>query len=157
MGNPEIYRKQLGQRIQKVVGQYSSKSAAAEAAGITVEQLNKWCKGSVKVPVEGLNSLSEGCNSSFAWLCGAEENRENVLYPEFNTTQEQRIDPDVLKSVLSSVIEIMQEEELQMTSPDKFSELIFALHDYIKSQAGEKTSANVDSMATIIRLATRQG
>lgn len=41
---------------------------AAAIAGVTAEQLNKWTKGTVKVPVEALRLMARAANIDFSWL-----------------------------------------------------------------------------------------
>ncbi|MCZ4281683.1 helix-turn-helix transcriptional regulator [Kiloniella laminariae] len=155
MLDPEKYRTELGKRIQTVVERFPSKSAAALAAGVTVEQLNKWCRGTVKVPVEGLSALADLGGVGLGWLCGdAKRSSDNVIYADFDK-QPDNLDRSVVQSVLKSLIMIMREEDLEMVSPDRFAELVIALHDYVVEQNGEGTM-DVDSMANIIRLAARE-
>lgn len=45
-----------------------SKSAAADVCGVSTEQLNKWIKGVVKVPVDALYALSLAADADFNWL-----------------------------------------------------------------------------------------
>ncbi|MCO8146883.1 hypothetical protein NHN26_16895 [Rhodovulum tesquicola] len=68
----DIERQRLGERIAQVVERYDTKSAAARAAGITAEQLNKWIKGTVKVPVDGCRALAEGVGADLSWLITGE-------------------------------------------------------------------------------------
>lgn len=63
-----LFRQNLGLRIGKCVDLIGKKSDAAAVVGVTTEQLNKWIKGTVKVPVEALRLLSEAANSDFSWL-----------------------------------------------------------------------------------------
>lgn len=77
------YREVLGQRIETVVREhFPTKSAAAIAAGISVEQLNKWIRGTVKVPTDGLYSLSRAADVDFSWLVSgdghARRNRSDI-------------------------------------------------------------------------------
>jgi transcriptional regulator with XRE-family HTH domain len=62
------YREALGGRIHACVASMSTKAAAAEVAGVTVEQLNKWIKGQVKVPVDALRLLAQASRTDFGWL-----------------------------------------------------------------------------------------
>ena len=154
------YREQLGKRIAEVVQTYTTKKDAAFIAGISVEQLNKWCKGQVKVPIEGLYRLSESAKVDFNWLCSGHRigRDQNVVNLDFTsnkaTNKDQEINPEILTSVLQSLVTIMQSEGLQLSSPVKFSELVIALHDYVRNE-GAETGNNVNSMAEIIRLAAR--
>lgn len=66
------FRYALGLRIDQVVKKVGKKSSAAEAAGVTPDQLNKWIKGAVKVPVDGLRSLARLANADFSWLASGE-------------------------------------------------------------------------------------
>ncbi|SDR16055.1 S24 family peptidase [Pseudovibrio sp. Tun.PSC04-5.I4] len=62
------FRIELGRRIEEIVGKYQTKSEAAEIAGVSVEQLNKWISGKVKVPVEGVHSLAAGMDIDLSWV-----------------------------------------------------------------------------------------
>lgn len=64
----QIFRQNLGQRIGYCVDLIGKKSISAAAVGVTPEQLNKWVKGTVKVPVEALRTLSEVAHVDFSWL-----------------------------------------------------------------------------------------
>lgn len=66
------YRASLGERLSQAIDKAPTKASAAEAAGVTVEQLNKWVKGSVKVPAEGLRALSAFVDVDFSWLVTGE-------------------------------------------------------------------------------------
>ena len=66
------FRECLGQRIATCVTLIGTKSDAASAAGITAEQLNKWIKGTVKVPVEALHMLALAADVSVVWLATGE-------------------------------------------------------------------------------------
>lgn len=63
-----IFRANLGARIGFCVDKIGKKREAASFAGITPEQLNKWIKGTVRVPVEGLRDLSRAASIDFSWL-----------------------------------------------------------------------------------------
>ena len=62
------FRTDLGRRIEASIRKFPSKSAASEAAGVSVEQLNKWVAGKVKVPIDGLFGLAEAGDIDFSWL-----------------------------------------------------------------------------------------
>lgn len=71
------YKEELGRRIQEVIPRFASKSEAARAAGVSVEQLNKWTglKGGdiPKVPVQALLALASAANVDFCWLATGKE------------------------------------------------------------------------------------
>lgn len=72
------YREELGRRLLSILPRFSSKSAAADVAGVTVEQLNKWTgskKGVEipKVPVVALLGLAEASGVSFEWLAKGDD------------------------------------------------------------------------------------
>lgn len=69
---PEAYRSSLGERIAYAVDKSKTKSDAANAAGVSSEQLNKWIKGTVKVPAEALRSLAAFTGVDFSWLVTGE-------------------------------------------------------------------------------------
>ncbi len=58
----------MGARIGQCVDFIDKKSDAAAAAGVSAEQLNKWIKGTVKVPVEALRLLAGASGVDFSWL-----------------------------------------------------------------------------------------
>lgn len=64
----DLFRRELGARIGKIVARFPTKSEAAGAAGVSVEQLNKWIAGSVKVPADGVKALADAANVDFSWL-----------------------------------------------------------------------------------------
>jgi len=63
-----IFRANLGGRIAFSVDKIGKKSEAATYAGVSPEQLNKWIKGAVKVPVEALRDLAQAADVDFSWL-----------------------------------------------------------------------------------------
>ncbi|CAD7055259.1 XRE family transcriptional regulator [Pseudorhizobium halotolerans] len=68
----QSFRRELGARIGKIAGRFPTKGEAAAAAGVSVEQLNKWIAGTVKVPADGLKSLANAANVDFSWLVAGE-------------------------------------------------------------------------------------
>lgn len=63
------YREELGRRLLSIVEKFSSKRAAADVAGISPEQLNKWMRADgPKVPVEALLALCAATGDDFYWL-----------------------------------------------------------------------------------------
>lgn len=63
-----IFRSNLGARIGFCVDKIGKKGEAAASVRVTPEQLNKWIKGTVKVPVEALRELSITSGVDFSWL-----------------------------------------------------------------------------------------
>lgn len=61
-----------------IVARFPTKGEAAAAAGVTVEQLNKWIVGSVKVPADGLKGLAAAANVDFSWLVAGDEAATDV-------------------------------------------------------------------------------
>lgn len=66
------YREALGRRLSEVVEKFETKSAAALAGGVTLEQFNKWLKGAVKVPADALYAIAKEANVDFSWLVTGE-------------------------------------------------------------------------------------
>jgi len=64
----EGFRKALGQRIGVAVGRFPQKKDAADVVGVSVEQLNKWVSGHVKVPADALQALAAAADLDFSWL-----------------------------------------------------------------------------------------
>lgn len=62
------YRMQLGARIGLAIAQMPTKSEASRVSGVSTEQINKWVKGSVKVPADALKALSDASGVDFSWL-----------------------------------------------------------------------------------------
>lgn len=62
------YREGLGLRLGEVTRKFDTKSDAASAGGVSVEQFNKWLKGTVKVPADALYSIAEEAGVDFSWL-----------------------------------------------------------------------------------------
>lgn len=139
----EDYRAALGARISIAVKQIGKKSEAAAEAGISVEQLKKWTEGTVKVPAEGLLRLATAANIDFSWLCSGQETSTSLQ-------------PDILREVLRGIIRIMQKENLQFIDPDKFPELVFVLHDYVRDEREKNNTVDLDAMSNIIMLSTRR-
>lgn len=69
-----IFRANLGFRIGFCVDKIGKNLDAAGAVGVSPEQLNKWIKGAVKVPVEALRELALASNVDFSWLATGEDN-----------------------------------------------------------------------------------
>lgn len=68
----QIFRSNLGVRVGYCTDKIGKKSGAATVAGVSAEQLNKWIKGTVKVPVEALRLLAEAADVDFSWLATGE-------------------------------------------------------------------------------------
>lgn len=67
--NTDQYAQALGHRLAQAAKHFPTKSAASEAAGVSLEQFNKWIRGDVKVPINGLYGLCHVSNIDFNWLC----------------------------------------------------------------------------------------
>lgn len=74
----DVYRKELGDRIAVVASSFDTKGMAASAAGITLEQFNKWIAGTVKVPMCGINRLALVAKVNFTWLVTGEGSDRTV-------------------------------------------------------------------------------
>lgn len=129
------FREALGRRIDQVVAKFSTKAAAAAAAGVTLEQLNKWIAGQVKVPVEALYRLAESAPADFAWLA---------------TGDAARIDEPTLRLVLTAIAAAQAEHDTRF-DPAKFASAVLVIHDY----ARREEILNLDSMREIIDLSIR--
>jgi hypothetical protein len=144
------FRVALGQRIAETVGKYPTKTAAAEAAGITLEQLNKWINGTVKVPVEGLWRLSRGSHPDFSWLCTGTANVLAIRPPRARPFQEE-----VLRDVLAAFSRVIASEGVTF-DPERFGDLVFDLHDYVVDRRSrEGGDADLEGITHFISLATR--
>lgn len=142
------FRQLLGQRIAETVGKFPTKAAAAECAGITAEQINKWIAGTVKVPVEGMLRLARGADVDFCWLCCGP--RDVVAIRGGRVFQEA-----VLRDVLASLATVIASEGVTF-APDRFAELVFDLHDYvIQRRAQDGAEADLQGIAHFITLAAR--
>ncbi|WP_372395153.1 helix-turn-helix transcriptional regulator (plasmid) [Azospirillum sp. HJ39] len=124
-GDVSAFRIALGKRIAEVVSKYATKAAAAETAGVTVEQLNKWIAGTVKVPLEALWRLAEGSNIDLSWLCVGQRNVVSIRLPRERPFQEP-----VLRDVLMALAEVIGSEGVTF-QPDHFPGIVFDLHDYV--------------------------
>ena len=153
-GEVTRFRAELGQRIASVAAMFPTKTAAAEAAGVTPEQLNRWIGGTVKVPTEALWRLAKGQNVDFIWLASGERPRSaeiTALHPGGRVIQEA-----ALRDVLMALAEVTASEGLTFKSPDKYADLVLALHDYlIERRARDGAGADLTGMAQIIVLASR--
>lgn len=144
------FRLALGRRIGDVVGKFPTKTAAADAAGITLEQLNKWIAGTVKVPVEGLWRLSRESNTDFSLLCTGANNIYTIRSPRARPFQEE-----VLRDVLGAFAKVIGEEGVTF-DPKRFADLAFAMHDYvIERRTKDGVDADLDGITRFISLATR--
>lgn len=124
---------------------YPTKVAAAEAVGLTTNQLAKWLAGETKVPVDGLWRLAQGVGANFSWLCTGIE-------PGLAANQRLFNEP-VLRDVLKAVAMVMKEEDCPF-NPDRFASLVFHLHDYVIQQPGREGAAPAD-LPAIARLVSR--
>lgn len=141
------FRRRLGERIAEVVTKFPTKTAAADAAGITLEQLRRWIGGDVKVPVEGLWRLSQAGNVDFSWLCGAVG---TVVPIPGRVFQEP-----VLRDVLMALADVIASDGV-IFHPDRFAALVLDLHDYeIERRAAEGADTDRDGIVRIIRFAAR--
>lgn len=148
----ERYRVDLGQRLADVAAQFPRKGAAAAAAGVTLEQFNKWLAGTVKVPAEGLYRLAMASGTDFSWLCTGGE----IDQVKGSSRKSKVLDPDVMETVLKAMVSVTSSGDVICASPEKFAELAIVLHDYVSGQRG--SGAPVDlcgAMGKIIRLASR--
>ncbi|WP_142847070.1 hypothetical protein [Telmatospirillum sp. J64-1] len=150
MDDVETYRRELGERLAVVMARFASKGAAAQAAGVTTEQFNKWLAGSVKVPAEGLWRLAKAAKIDFKWLC-AGGGADLAVHPDKN----RALRADVMSDVLQAMIGATQDGDVIYASPAKFSELALALHDYVVDQRSNNGPVDLASMGNIIRLASR--
>lgn len=151
---PSHFRSALGDRIAKVADQYPTKTAAAEAAGVTLEQFNKWIGGEVKVPVDGLWRLARGAGIDFAWLCAGGAGGDDKVTPLPDSTG-RMLRETPLRDVLDALATVMAEGVT--FSPDRFADLVLDLHDYVIQERARQGAAAVDvaAVAGVIRLATR--
>lgn len=93
----QIFRQNLGQRISYCVDLLGNKTVSAAAVGVTPEQLNKWAKGTVKVPVEALRTLAEAANVDFSWLAtggGATPRNGPIQIRELGSKRDQVAEPE---------------------------------------------------------------
>jgi hypothetical protein len=140
------FRRTLGERISVAVSKFKTKAAAAQAAGVTDDQLAKWRAGTVKVPVEGLYRLSTESGTDFAWLVTGTES----VAPLGRRLQEQ-----ALRDVLTALAEVMQQDGVTF-APEKFANLVLTLHDELLTRrAAGNGIGDVTSMKNIISLAGR--
>ncbi|MGY0794326.1 hypothetical protein ACW7BJ_33680 [Azospirillum argentinense] len=145
----EGFRAQLGRRIGETVDRYPTKSAAAQAANISVDQLNRWINGTGKVSVEGLWGLARGVDVDFGWLCAGERAAEPI--PAVRVFQ-----VDVLRDVLAAMATVIADEQVTF-DPNAYPELVFDLHDYVIDQRARQgaETADLSGITRIISLATR--
>lgn len=62
------FREKLGQRLESLVERFPTKKDAAKAAGVTLEQFNKWLQGGTKVPAEALYNFARVADADLTWL-----------------------------------------------------------------------------------------
>jgi hypothetical protein len=132
------------------VGKFPTKAAAAKVADVSVEQLNRWSAGDVKVPVDALWRLAEAANIDFCWLWSGTGSREvTVLRPAGRVLHEP-----ALRDVLTVLARVMADGVV--FGPDRFAELVLQLHDHVvQSRTGAGTDLDLSDLGTIIRLAAQ--
>lgn len=147
------FRGELGRRIAEAVAKFHTKSAASAAAGVGVEQLNKWIAGEVKVPVDGLWRLALESGSDFCWLCTG---RPSLLVDIATPHPTGRpIQESALREALMSLAEVIISEGMTFR-PESFADLTFALHDHVvKLRSQHGTDVDLSGLANVMRLAAR--
>lgn len=128
----QAFRQNLGTRIGYCVGKFSRKQDAAEAAGVSVEQLNKWVKGSVKVPVEGLAQLAAAADVDFSWLSTGEGKQ-----PVGGLTRVRKAATDLDVPRLERAIAVVErglEEAGRTAPPEVKAELVNAVYALLENQ-----------------------
>lgn len=147
------FRVELGRRIAEAVEKFPTKSAASAVVGVSVEQLNKWIAGEVKVPVDALWRLALEGGTDFCWLVTGRIsilNEVATLHPAGRPIQES-----ALREVLMSLAEVIESEGV-IFSPERFADLTFALHDHVvKLRAQHGGDVDLEGLANVIRLAAR--
>lgn len=68
----DAYRKELGERLTSAIARVKNKADVAHSIGISVEQMNKWLRGDVKVPAEGIRGIARHTRVDFSWLVTGE-------------------------------------------------------------------------------------
>ncbi len=155
-GNHNVteFRKALGGRLRETVGKFPTKSAASAVAGVTVEQLNKWIDGTVKVPVESLWRLADAAGVDFCWLCaGREHDHGEVATIRPTVCGGRVIQEAALMDVLSALAVAMADDGV-VFAPDRFGDLVLALHDYLVIER-RGAAADLGALRNVIRLAGR--
>lgn len=142
-GGGAAYREALGQRIATAADRYPTRAAAAEAAGLTAEQLRKWIRGEAKASAEGLRGLAAGAGVDFGWLVTGSSGETG-----------RTLDEATVRQVLTTVLQVMQESDLEAANPSKFADLVISLHHYVRQQAGR--ADGLADLGNVIRLASRR-
>lgn len=150
MDDLEEFRRELGTRLSETAARFRSKSAAAEAAGVTLEQFNKWLAGTVKVPVEGLWRVAKAAGVDFKWLCAGD-----AAGLAARPVGDRALRAEVMAEVLKAMIGATTDGDVVYASPEKFAELAIALHDYVIDQRRADALVDLTQMGRIIRLASR--
>jgi transcriptional regulator with XRE-family HTH domain len=127
--------KALGSRIGEVADLYPNRKSAAEAAGISTDQLARYLRGENQPGLLSMASLLKPHGISLDWLANGEgENRGKNL------------DAELLELILQTVEEALQKNDLVLT-PDKKSKLVALL--YSLHEGGNKDALRP---ANVIRL-----
>lgn len=126
------FRQSLGARIGYCVEKFSRKQDAADAVGISVEQLNKWVKGSVKVPVEGLAQLAAASDVDFSWLSTG-EGKQPARGPVQVRGAATKLDVPRLERAIS-VVERGLDEAGRVATPEVKAELVSAVYALLENQ-----------------------
>jgi hypothetical protein len=153
MDDTSDFRKELGRRIAETVAKFPTKSAASKAAGVSVEQLNVWIAGEAKVPAEALWRLAQETGVDFCWLAGGQSSASAGV-AAIRPGQGRVLQEATLREVLMSLAQVQTEGVT--FAPERFADLVFALHDFLVDQRGKGgTNADLSGMANIIALAAR--
>lgn len=142
------FRSDLGARIAKIAARFPTKTAAAETAGVSLEQLNKWIRGEVKVPFEGLKALADAVNVDFSWFLDGGESRSDVGTGFLKSVDTTIIGEKVGELVvrlhkengvklpeMALIREVMKRiAQLQQMTPDGDMEELFALLPWLELQ-----------------------
>jgi transcriptional regulator with XRE-family HTH domain len=147
----ETFRCDLGERLSWVVERFKTKAQAASAAGVTVEQLNKWMAGTVRVPVEALWRLAQVAEVDYRWLCAGSSDTGLAVQPG----QGRTLRTEVMQDVLRAMVSVTASGDVIVANPERFAELALALHDYVIEQKAKSAPVDLDAMSNVIRLASR--
>lgn len=131
------YRLELGERLAQVIDKFDTKSDAAAVAGVSVEQLNKWSRGSVKVPLEAVRALALAAEVDLIWVISGVD----------KSSSPARANPrdDQITKALRAI------EEFAKSDPDAYGGLVLPRAD-LRKQIMRFASRDDEQLGDVVKL-----
>lgn len=141
--NP-TFREELGHRINVASQKYRNKTEAAKAAGVSLEQFNKWIAGSVKVPLEGLKALASNPEVDFNWLATGQ------------TSAPARVEVSIKTELLSELINLLETflDETGTNLPvAKKAQALSLMYEFCAEEEAENREVDMRNVIRFAKLA----